>query len=374
MGVDTTPKNFVVKVKFMAEEMNPYERFVALAEHKDIDRIPSLNHLSSVTIPLMRKYNVKWPEAHFDPAMMTKLAEASWLDCKLEGMCVPFDLVVEAEPLGAVCDYHPDKILWPSCISRPEKWEPKDLKIPDDPQNQMRIPVICKALNMLHEKYYGKVPVVAYINCPYTSYSSYVGETTDVLIWCRTNPEKIHEMWDVLIDYYIDIANIFREAGADMITLREEGTSSDNMSPKHFRELIKPYLTEMIKRIKKPNLLHICGLTTPIIGDMIECGANMISFEERTKTTEGDEERNKKCAELGIPRYPIGGNLSAFGLLKEGPAERVNGAVRRLLQQGIDFTMPGCDWYIEIPIEHMCEFVNSTIQYSPEAISKFIKR
>ncbi|MEX2739122.1 MAG: hypothetical protein Q6356_008645, partial [Candidatus Wukongarchaeota archaeon] len=66
--------------------------------------------------------------------------------------------------------------------------------------------------------------------------------------------------------------------------------------------------------------------------------------------------------------------LSAFGLLKEGPAERVNGAVRRLLQQGIDFTMPGCDWYIEIPIEHMCEFVNSTIQYSPEAISKFIKR
>ena len=358
----------------MVEEMNPYERWYALTQHKDIDRIPSFNHLASVTIPLMHKYKIKWPEAHFDPDMMARLAESSWTECKLEGLCVPFDLVSEAEPFGVLCDYHPDKILWPSCTHHADKWEPYDLKIPEDPGNAMRIPVIRKALTQLHEKYYGKVPVSAYINCPYTSYSSYTGETTDILIWCKTSPEKIEQMWEVLLDYYVDIANIFKEAGADSITLREEGTSSDNMSPKHFRTLIKPYLTEMLKKIKRPNLLHICGLTTPIVGDMIDCGAELISFEERTKTTEGDAERNKKCEELGIPRYPIGGNLSAFGLLKEGPVERVNGAVRRLLEQGIDFTMPGCDWYIEIPIEHMCEFVKATIEWSPNAISKFIAR
>ncbi|MFB0544151.1 MAG: methylcobamide--CoM methyltransferase, partial [Asgard group archaeon] len=77
----------------MAEEMNPYERWYALTQHKDIDRIPSFNHLASATIPLMHKYKVKWPEAHFDPQMMARLAEASWLECKLEGLCVPFDLV-----------------------------------------------------------------------------------------------------------------------------------------------------------------------------------------------------------------------------------------------------------------------------------------
>jgi [methyl-Co(III) methanol-specific corrinoid protein]:coenzyme M methyltransferase len=339
--------------------MTPYERLMAILNGKkeDVDRIPCINSASVCTIEFMKAYNAYWPAAHKDPLKMAKLGSAAHRLCGLDNVSVPFCMTVEAEVLGARIDFHEDKIKWPS-VREFHVENPSDLKFPKDVSKTGRVPVVVEAIKKLKEEFGGKVPVNAYIVPPFTSISSYLVDSITFLKWLRKAPENAHQFLEGTIDVYSEIANLYRDAGADVITLHGMGASNDNISPKHFDEFVKPYLKEIIKRLKSPTILNICGSALMIMDKMVECGASAIAVDERTPIKDAREKVDR--IRQG---YPIIGNVPSYGVIHQGPVEKISEAVKSCIEDGVSVVAPGCDFWIETPTEHIKAFVEACIKH-----------
>ncbi len=316
-------------------------------KEEDVDRFPCMNSASVCTIEFMKAYDAYWPAAHKDPVKMAKLGSAAHRLCDLDNVSVPFCMTVEAEVLGAVIDFHEDRIKWPSVREFLVK-DPSDLKFPKDVSKTGRVPIVVEAIKKLTEEFGGKVPVNAYMVPPFTSISSYLVDSITFLKWLRKMPEKAHQFLKDTIDVYVEIANLYRDAGADIITLHGMGASNDNISPKHFDEFVKPCLQVIIRRLKSPTILNICGSASMILDKMVECGASAIAVDERTPIKEAREKVDRIR-----PGYPIIGNVPSYGVIHQGPVERISEAVKRCIEEGVSVVAPGCDFWIETPTKHI---------------------
>lgn len=339
-------------------EMTSYDRVLAvLSGRKDVDRIPCVNSVSVSTLEFMKAYDCYWPAAHRDPVKMAKLGSAAHRLCGLDNVSVPFCMTVEAEILGAAIDFHEGTIKWPSIKGFSMK-DPSDLKIPEDLSTAGRIPTIVEAIKLLKKEFEGNVPVNAYIVPPFTSISSYLVDSITFLKCLRTSPEKVHQYCKDTLDMYAEIAKLYEDAGADIITFHEMGASNDNISPKHFDEFVKPYLREIIKRLKSPTILNICGSVLQTVDKMVESGASAVAVDERTPI-----EKARSVVDRVKPGFPIIGNVPAYGVLHAGPVERIREFVRKNIEDGVDMVAPGCDFWLETPIEHIKAFVDAAIAF-----------
>jgi [methyl-Co(III) methanol-specific corrinoid protein]:coenzyme M methyltransferase len=158
-------------------------------------------------------------------------------------------------------------------------------------------------------------------------------------------PDKTNLILDKLSDFIIKVFRAYKEAGADYFTLREMGGTSDVMSPKSFRSLIKPHLVKILAEMPRPKILHICGDTNSIIEDMSECGADAISVDQKNNLTE----TRKK---LG-PEAILLGNFDPVKVLMQGAAGDVCPVVKGCLADGANAVWPGCDLWPEIPQKNM---------------------
>jgi [methyl-Co(III) methanol-specific corrinoid protein]:coenzyme M methyltransferase len=248
-------------------------------------------------------------------------------------------------------------VRWPS-IREVQVVDPSDLTIPEDVSEAGRVPVVVKAIRLLKGEYEGEVPVNAYMAPPFTSISSYLVDSISFLKWLRRSPETVHEFCRATIDTYVEIANLYGEAGADVITLHEMGASTDIISPTHFDEFVKPYISELTRRVKTPTVLNICGSTMAILESMMGCGAAAIAVDERTAIHDARSLVNAKK-----PGYPIIGNIHAYEVIHTGPAERITGAVESALIEGVDMVAPGCDFWLETPTDNIKAFVDAVARH-----------
>jgi len=340
-------------------KMKPYNRLMAILSGKksDVDRIPCINSTSVCTLEFMKTYNAYWPGAHKDPVKMAKLGSAAHRLCGLDNVSIPFCMTVEAEVLGATINFHEDTIKWPS-ISKFQVKEPSDLKFPKDVSKAGRIPVILKAIKLLKKEFEGKVPVNAYLAPPFTSISSYLVDSITFLKWLKISPEKVHQFCKETLDIYIEIAQLYEDAGADVITFHEMGASTDNISPLHFDEFVRPYLSKIVKHLKSPIILNICGSSLMIIDKMIDCGVTAIAVDERTPI-----KKVRNIVDTIKSGYPIIGNIPAYNVIHAGPPERIKMAVKQVIDEGVDMVAPGCDFWLETPTEHIKAFVDAVAEY-----------
>lgn len=345
--------------------MTPYERLMAIlsGRKKEIDRLPAMNSVCTSTLEAMKTFDAYWPDSHRDPEKMAKLAAGLHKLAGLDNVTLPFELTFEAEIFGAPLEFFEGQVKWPS-IKRFIAKDVSDLKLPKDVSIAGRVPVVTTAIKILKKEFEGKTPIIAYINCPFTSIGSYLVESIEFLKSLRTNPDMIHEFYKQTYPYYAEIANAFKEAGADIITYREEAASFDNISPIHFDQFVKPYLTKMISLTKPPRILHICGQCvrpdgkTEIIGKMVECGAEAITIDERTSM-----KLAREIADRVKPDYPIGGNINPYTVIHQGSVERIREAVKRAIDEGTDMVAPGCDFWLETPTEKVKAFVQAVAEF-----------
>ncbi len=312
----------------------------------------------------MKIFDAYWPEAHRDPDKMARLAAGVYELTGNENISVPFDMTLEAEALGAPCEYFEGKIKWIS-VKKFIATDIYEMDIPDDPSEFIergRIPVSIEAIKTLKKRYGGKVPVIGIVNCPFTSVGSYVISPVEFHKFMIKEPERIHRIYKTLNPYYAAVADAFKEAGADVIVFTEEGASLDNISPKHFDEFVKPHLTELISMTKPPRVLHICGSLISkgleVITSMIDCGAEAITIDEKTSMSEA-----RKIADEHKPGCVIGGNIGSYNVIYGSSVEVIRDRVRKAIDEGTDMVCPGCDYWIETPTEHIKAFVNAAYKY-----------
>lgn len=349
-------------------DMTPYERMMAIlgGRKKEVDRLPAMNSVCTSTLEAMKAFDAFWPDAHRDSEKMARLAAGLHKLADLDNATLPFELTLEAEIFGAPLEFSEGQVKWPT-IKRFIAKEVSDLKFPKDMSTAGRVPVVVNAIKSLKKEFEGKIPIIAYINCPFTSLGSYLVESIEFLKSLRTAPEKIHEFYKTTYPYYAEIANAFKEAGADVITYREEATSLDNISPIHFDQFVKPYLTKMISLTKPPRILHICGQCArpggevEIIGKMVECGAEAITVDERTPM-----KLAREIADRVKPGYPIGGNINPYTVIHQGSVEGIREAVKKVIDDGTDMVAPGCDFWLETSTEKVRAFVEAVAEYGTQ--------
>jgi [methyl-Co(III) methanol-specific corrinoid protein]:coenzyme M methyltransferase len=232
------------------------------------------------------------------------------------------------------------------------------LVIPGDVSEAGRVPVVVEAIRLLKEEFGGEVPVNAYMAPPFTSISSYLVDSISFLKWLRRSPETVHEFSRATLDTYVEIGNLYGEAGADVVTLHEMGASNAIISPTHFDEFVKPYLSEITRRVKTPTVLNICGSTVAILESMIDCGATAIAVDERTPIHGA-----RRIVDAKEPGYPIIGNIPAFDVIHAGPVERIGEAVDSAIREGVDMVAPGCDFWLETPTDNIRAFVDAAAKH-----------
>jgi [methyl-Co(III) methanol-specific corrinoid protein]:coenzyme M methyltransferase len=353
--------------------MNSYERMKLILEGKkgEVDRIPcACPGIGTYTEELMNEFDAMWPESHREPEKMATLGAAAHEKYGLESVVVPFDAVVEAEILGMAVDFREKqlkkgKILWPGVL-RPgftkdgiEIKEPSDIVIPDDIANAGRVPAVTKALGILHEKYYGEVPICTYIMGPFTTMIGYVLDTIKFMMMVRTDPEKVKAFYRAVIDLPIELAKIYKEAGADIVAFREDGVCCDNVSPKDFLELFKGPITEVFE--KSPiNVLTMSGTAGPIMKDCAEVKAKMIVIDEKTDAVKAREDID--AAGTGVA---LAGNLPTMTLLKKKKNEdKIDEWVKKIIEEAhIDVVAPGCDFFVKTPGANIEAMIKATAKY-----------
>jgi uroporphyrinogen decarboxylase len=106
------------------------------------------------------------------------------------------------------------------------------------------------------------------------------------------------------------------------------------ISPKMFRELVKPYLSRICDLIHQtcPHvivLLHSCGSITPIIPDLIEAGVDAIN---PVQTTAKDMEAARLKREFGNDVTFWGGGVSAQTTLFNGTVDDARNEVKKKME------------------------------------------
>jgi len=341
----------------MATNLSPREGVLKFFKKEKIDYIPLFSGMGNITVHGLEKYGWKFPEIHTDARKMANMAASSFQLFGFPCAVVPFDMGVEAEVLGSKVNYyaHAADILYPTIIEHPaEKVEDLNIQVPSDLAKAGRIPVVTGALRFLKQEVGNQIPIGAWVLGPYTL----AGQLVDLSQLAKAafkKTEMVRNVLDKLAGVLIQIIKIYREAGADYITVREMGAGPDILSPRMFESLVRPPLKRIFDGIESPKILHICGDTNAIVDQMILCGADAISVEKKNNVAE----TRKK---LG-PDALIFGELDAYGVLSQGKPEDVDKAVKEAVDRGVNAIWPGCDMWPVVPKENMETLVAAARKY-----------
>jgi len=325
--------------------MTARERVMKFLNGEKVDRPPIFSGMGNVIKPVLDKYDIVFSRVHRDPELMAKAAGGMYREFGYECAVVPFDLGVEAEALGSKMNYYDEVegLLYPT-VKEKAVVSADDIKIPADLKNAGRIPVVTGAIKALRRDFGNDLAIGTYLLGPFTL-AGQVKELDQLFEESFLNPEETGRLLEKLSDYIIQLSKIFHEAGADYITLREMGGTSDVMSPKSFKSLIKPHLVRILAEMPRPSILHICGDTNAIIGDMAECGADAVSVDQKNRLAETRQKLGDKAIILG--------NFDPIKVLHKGAAGDVGPAVLEALKSGASAVWPGCDLWPEVPKENM---------------------
>lgn len=364
---------------------NSKETVLKLLRGEKVDYVPNFSGMGSITLEGIRQLGFRFNEIHRDGRKMAEAAASTHRLFGVESAVVPFDMGVLAEALGAQMKYYDkaddEQIIYPvmkqklvdsSLISPPDDLEGRAAKryvmnevqrqitefewgSPDGLASAGRIPVVLEALRILKEEIGDDVAIGAWTLGPFTE----LGQVMDLevmLKMTRKAPEVIQRHLETMVEYLTQIIELYIEAGADFITIREMGATSSVLSPRVFESLILPNLQELFGRIQDvPRVLHICGDTNPIVELMAASGADALSVDQVNKLAETREK---------LPNVVLLGHYQPFGApMCDGSPEEVEAMIKESIMQGADAVWPGCDIWPTVPPENMKAMMMATEQY-----------
>ena len=327
---------------------------------ESLARRPVFSGLPSLTAEGLRASGVAYQCAHTDASLMARAAASTHAFYGFESAVVPFDLCIEAEALGCVVDFQTDigAFLAP-VISQTlswDDWQPEVITSGDhtsgdhtsgdhtsgdqgDLLQSGRIPLVANALRMLRHEVGQQVAIGAWMPGPFTLAWQLFG--AEAWLAGLAEPEKAAALLDELAELLGRVGYLYREAGADFLTVHEMGGSPQVIGAKHFRAFVAQPLTRLMAALPPPRVLSICGATDEIVADMAATGADALHVDQRNNLA-----RTRRL--LG-PKAVILGNFDPVLILSQGTPASVADNVRKIVAAGANAIWPGCDLWPEIP-------------------------
>lgn len=326
--------------------MEEKERLMRALRHEEVDRPPVVcpgGMMNMVTTDLMKVAGVKWPEAHTDAQMMADLSYASYKNGCFENVGLPFDMVAEAEQMGAeitlgteVFEPHVTGYAIESIYDWPEL-KPMDM-------DSGRIKIILDAIRILKKKD-PNVPIIGNITGPISTASS-VMEPTRFYKDLRKHKKEANEYLTFVTEQLIGFAKAQIDAGADVITVADPSGTGEILGPKLFEEYTVKYLNMFYDAIKDYNvgtICHICGQMKAVYKEMDEVRSDALSFDSIVPMQQARKELKDRV---------LMGNISTYAL-EFGDKERVAGLTRAAETSGTDIISPACGLGTKSPISNI---------------------
>jgi hypothetical protein len=156
--------------------------------------------------------------------------------------------------------------------------------------------------------------------------------TEDTLMRCLTDPDLVLAACDRLVPAIASGVRRAAALGAEAVWIEE--CLTDLISPALFARLNAPYVREVTRAIREAGMKSVyyyCGNPMDRLDQLLECGADALSFEESKKTfrieiAEVAARVNGRCVLLG--------NLDSIAILQDGSESQLRREIARQLEAG----------------------------------------
>ena len=198
-----------------------------------------------------------------------------------------------------------------------------------DPDDEGRLETLRQAV----DRFKGEKAVVFLSHDAY-EYLHYLRGMDQLLMDYVLNPDLVHRLARMVIDYKKRVVERAIEIGADIIVTGDDYAyrKGPMMSPDQFREFILPYLKEVVEVAHSrdvPFMKHTDGKLWPIMDDLVEAGIDCLDPLEPIAGMDIGRVKN----EYG-DRLAVAGNVDCGQLLCRGSREAVREAVKETIAKG----------------------------------------
>jgi len=329
-------------------KLSPKRRLLsALFGGRKADRPPVGNPTSIVTIELMEKIGIFFPQAHLDAKQMAELAAAGHEILGFDSIMPEFSVQQEAAALGCDMDWGSPSMM-PDARTHPIQ-RIEDLIIPENLLEKPSLKVVLEALSILRRQYGNEVALIGKVMGPWTI-SYHLAGTQNFLLWVITVPDKVRRYLEALKEVTLLFAKAQFQAGADVIVLADHATG-DLVSPKTYEKFLLPVHKELVQRIGGPLILHICGNCADRLRLFVEAGFEGYHFEWQVDSKEAVRVANREMSLVG--------NINNPTTLLRGTPEDVRKQVRYSVEAGVDIIAPECAVPLQTPIRNLKAIVEA---------------
>ena len=320
---------------------------------KEVPRRGIANPVSSTTIEQMEIMNSFFPQAHYDAKKMFELSRANYEILGFDAIMPVFSVVIESFALGCKVDWgKPD--MMPQVMGKLWK-DYEDIFINEDFLSNYAVKAVLECITLLKKKY-PDVAITGKVFGPWTLGYHFFG-VEDFLIKTITNPMEVKHILDKLSKVTVKFANAQIEAGADVITVADHATR-DLCSPQSYRDFLLPIHSMLVKEIKAPIMLHICGDTLDRIEYICQTKVASFHFESKVDACKASIINNGRIKLIGNINNPL-------TLLFKKP-EDVKKEVEYAINCGIDIIGPECAVPLRTPLDNLKEISVSVKSFNYE--------
>jgi [methyl-Co(III) methanol-specific corrinoid protein]:coenzyme M methyltransferase len=321
--------------------MNAREIFLKALRREVTPRPATGSATSVVTMDLMRKVGVCFPDAHLDAGKMARLAQAGSAEIGFDNVMPLFGVWHESEAMGATVD-------WGAVDRMPDAREPlyrigDEIRIPKNLLRRRGCRVPLEALRLLKKRIGGEAAVVGKVFGPWTL-GYHMFSVQEFLINTILNPDAVKRAMATLKEVTVTFALAQIDAGADALCLADHATR-DLCSPDAYRDFLMEIHRELKERIPCPLILHICGDTSDRIRYIRTTGLACFHFDSKVPA--------KAARELAGDTLALMGGTSNFTVIRSGSPEIVRADVAEKAACRIDVIGPECAVPLDAPFQNM---------------------
>jgi len=327
------------------------DEILKLLNSEKIASTPAFSGLIHVAAKGLASEGLTLLEVHHDAGKMARAAASTF---KLTGMpsaALPLDLCSPAEALGAeLIFYNDEEMQFPQVRkllfqSSREILEIRELDTSTGSVQRIggRIGLICEAISLLKKDIGEHAVISGMIPGPYTL-MIYICKVQNLVREMKNEPQMVLDALLRLSTFLSTIGNVYREAGADFITIHEMGGSPGFIGPKPFEGFVLPALQHLTSSLPHPTVLSVCGKTDSAMSLLAQAGADAISV---------DQLNDLGASRAVLKETMLFGNVDPVATLWQGDEGSVAEAVQRSKEAGVDAVWPGCDLVIQTPIQNI---------------------
>jgi uroporphyrinogen decarboxylase len=267
-----------------------------------------------------------------------------------------------AEACGCEAEYpvdEPPRVVKPAISSLDEL----DRLAPVDPERDGMLPELLDATRRVSAALDGRALVVGEADQgPFDLAALLLGP--EPFLIALMEPEQ-HPLVLRLLEYCyqqsLRYALAQAAAGADFVEIGDSTAGPDVCSPRVYRHFAYPFEVRLAADLAGhgvPLVLHICGNTTAIMGDMAATGAALLEFDYKA-----DMARSRAAAGSTV----LVGNVDPSGVMALGAPEQVSEECRKAIRtvgaNGHHILSPGCTLPATTPAENVEAMLDAARRY-----------